>query len=491
VRILLATTEAVPFAKTGGLADVCGALPSEIEGLGHEIVVVMPAFKQIYASGVEIHQTDVELNIPVGGRTVTGGVLKGKLPGSDVTVYFVDQKDYYDREGLYQEDGKDYRDNCERFVFFCRAALELIDLLDLKTDLVHCNDWQTALIPAYLKTLYADRPGYRQIHSVLTIHNLAYQGVFWHWDMLLTGMDWRYFNWRQMEFYGQLNLLKSGIAFADSVSTVSPRYAEEIRTAELGCGLEEILRHRGESLVGILNGVDTRIWNPAEDPFLATPYNVENWKAGKADAKARLQSQLGLANNERAPLLGFVGRLAEQKGMELILETMERWTRTGDAQWVILGTGDPRYHQELSQFAARYSDKVSVVLGFNNELAHKIEAAADIFLMPSRYEPCGLNQMYSLLYGTVPVVHQTGGLADTIVPATMENLESGRANGFMFDSFSSLHLEEAIHHACQMYAFRANDWAQLIETGMKQDLSWTNSARKYVELYEWTCGAKR
>ena len=490
MRILLATTEAVPFAKTGGLADVCGALPAEIEKLGHEIVVVMPAFKQIWSAGIDIQPAGVELQIPVGGRTVAGAVLKATLPNSSVPVYFIQQNEYYDRDGLYQQDGKDYRDNCERFVFFSRAVVELIRLLDLKTDLVHCNDWQTGLIPAYLKTEYASKPGYERITSVMTIHNLAYQGVFWHWDMLLTGLDWRYFNWRQMEFYGQLNLLKTGIAFADSVSTVSPRYAEEIQTAELGCGLEEILRHRGDSLVGILNGVDTQVWNPATDPFLATKYTVDNWKQGKADAKCRLQHDLGLAQNERAPMLGFVGRLAEQKGMELILDIMDRWTRSGDAQWVILGTGDPKYHQELSQFASQSADKVAVVLGFNNELAHRIEAAADIFLMPSRYEPCGLNQMYSLIYGTVPVVHQTGGLANTIVPATMENLDAGKANGFMFDAFSSLHLEEAIHHACQMYAFRASDWAQLVETGMKQDYSWTKSAKQYVELYRWTAAGK-
>ena len=325
--------------------------------------------------------------------------------------------------------------------------METIRALKLPVDILHVHDWQTGLIPAYLKTLYRNQPGFEQIATVLTIHNLAYQGTFWHWDMLLTGLDWKYFNWHQMEFFGKLNLLKTGLVFADAVSTVSPRYAEEIQSAPLGSGLEGVLQHRRASLSGILNGVDYRQWNPATDPHLAAQYGAENVRQAKAANKAALQAELGLPRETNAPLLAFVGRLVEQKGIDLVAQTMQEWMLTSRAQWVILGTGEAKFQEQLLLLAQRFPQKISVQLQFSDPLAHRIEAGADIFLMPSRFEPCGLSQLYSLKYGTVPIARVTGGLADTIVDTTEETLAAGSANGFTFHEASAHALSAAIKRA--------------------------------------------
>jgi starch synthase len=401
-------------------------------------------------------------------------------------VYLVHQPQYYDRPELYRENGQDYKDNCERFVFFCRAALEAIGRLDLGTDLIHCHDWQTGLIPVYLKTELCGVPPYDALPSMLTIHNIAYQGNFWHWDMELTGIDWKYFNWRQMEFYGNLNFLKSGIAFADKLTTVSPRYAREIQEPTLGCGLEGILQYRSDHLVGIINGVDYSVWNPEVDPHLGGHnYGPHNFEGGKRACKAALQRDVGLPPVADQPLVAMIGRLADQKGFDLVAKLIPQWAPASNVQWVILGTGEPTYHQLFSDVASRFPSKVAVRLGFSNELAHRIEAGADIFLMPSRYEPCGLNQLYSLKYGTVPVVHATGGLADTITNLTQATLASGEANGFSFDEYTPAALADALERACAAYRNRPV-WERLIQTGMRQDWSWSHSAREYSRLYEHT-----
>ncbi len=330
--------------------------------------------------------------------------------------------------------------------------MEAIRRLGLEPDVLHVHDWQTGLIPAYLKVLYRTQPGYEKIVSVLTLHNLAYQGTFWHWDMLLTGLDWKFFNWRQMEFFGSLNLLKTGIVFADALTTVSPRYAEEIQTAPLGAGLEGALQQRRGVLSGILNGVDYSQWSPAVDPHLTTAYTTENLREGKAANKAALQTELGLPRETAAPLLAFVGRLVEQKGVDLIAQVMQEWVLTSRAQWVILGTGDPKLQEQLTLLAQRYPQKVAVRLQFSDPLAHRIEAGADLFVMPSRFEPCGLSQMYSLKYGTIPVVRVTGGLADTIVDTTEETLAAGSANGFTFHESSPHALSSVLKRAVAYYA---------------------------------------
>jgi starch synthase len=369
-------------------------------------------------------------------------------------------------------------------------VMEAIRLLDLKVDVLHANDWQTGLIPAYLKIEYRQRPGYERIGSLMTIHNLAYQGLFWHWDMLLTGLDWKHFNWQQMEFFGNLSLLKTGLVFADRLNTVSPRYAEEIQSAPLGCGLEGVLQQRRAVLSGIINGVDYRHWSPETDSHLPMPYGPENVRQGKAAAKAALQKELELTVDPNMPLIGLVGRLVDQKGIDLVAAVLRDWSQYRDAQWVILGTGDPQYHELFTALSRRAPRKVATRLEFSDALAHRIEAGADIFLMPSRYEPCGLNQLYSLKYGTVPVVRATGGLADTVTDATDETLAAGTATGFSFREYSGLALSETLDRACKAFAKPAV-WNRLMATGMRQDWSWATSARQYVALYEQIAAAAR
>ena len=488
--ILLASSEVVPFAKTGGLADVCGALPRELSKLGHRVTVFLPAHKCTLSAGIPIEATEIQLEIPIGAKLVEGDLLRTLLPDSDVIVYLVNQPEYFERNQLYGEGGKDYVDNCERFVFFCRSVLESIRLLGLHLDLIHANDWQTGLIPALLKTEYAGTPPYENIASLITIHNLAYQGSFWHWDMLLTGLDWKYFNWREMEFHGNLNLLKTGITFADAISTVSPTYAQEIQTPDQGCGLEGVLQHRTGELTGILNGIDLDEWNPEADPLLEANYTAKNFELGKPKCKLAMQKDSSLDENPDLPLIGIVGRLETQKGWSLILPVMKKWLETMDVQWVVLGMGQPDYHTVLNSLFRLHPKKLALTLGFSNELAHRIESAADIFLMPSRFEPCGLNQMYSMIYGTIPVVRKTGGLADTVRDATDANIKNKTATGFSFEPFTVDSLEATLLRAVSLYNDDRSVWNQLIQTGMKTDWSWLESAKKYVELYKQTVSLK-
>ncbi|MCR4412357.1 MAG: glycogen synthase GlgA [Thermoguttaceae bacterium] len=484
MNILVATSEAVPFAKTGGLADVCGALPIELARLGHQAALILPAYRQVRYCGHPIERMGIDFIVPIGSKTVTGHLLRSRLPDSGVPVYLVQQDAYFDRDELYRQNGQDFQDNCERFVFFCRAVMEAIRLLGLDLDVLHCNDWQTGLIPAYLKIEYRNLPRYEKISSLLTIHNIAYQGMFWHWDMLLTGLDWKYFNWHQMEYYGKLNLLKTGIVFSDAVNTVSPRYAQEIQTAQFGRGLEGVLQHRRDVLSGILNGIDEAVWNPATDSNLAARYTPDSVDVGKPLCKAALQRELGLAERRDVPLVGMIGRLDDQKGFDLVAEIIPEWAATADVQWAILGKGEPKYHDLFTQLAKSHPEKVAVRLEYSDPLAHRIEAGADLFLMPSRFEPCGLNQMYSLKYGTVPVVRETGGLADTITNADDRTLASGEANGFSFREDNALALSETLRRACDTYRNRPDVWKRLIRVGMRQDWSWRRSATEYVRLYE-------
>lgn len=481
MKILVATSETAPLAKTGGLADVCGSLPKELAALGHEPVVIMPAFRGTLDLD-DLSTTPVDFTVPVGQRNVYGRLLKTHLPDSDVPVYLVEQPHYFDRPELYGERGQDYADNCERFVFFCRAVMESLDPLGGDWDVIHANDWQTGLIPAYLKIEYAPgRPA--SPASLFTIHNMAYQGQFWHWDMLLTGLDWKYFNWQQMEFYGKLNLLKTGIVFADAVSTVSPRYAEEIQGPEHGFGLDGVVRSRRRHLHGIVNGVDYREWDPEHDELLPANFSADSLQPGKAECKRELQREFGLAERDDVPLIGFVGRLAEQKGIDLISAVLGHDLRCGDVQWAILGTGDPRYHEMLQTAAARRPQNVGVRIEYSNRLAHLVEAGADLFVMPSRFEPCGLNQLYSLKYGAVPVVRATGGLADTVVNAEPASIADGTATGFSFQEYSTFALADALDRACSMFKQQPDAFAKIRDAGMRADWSWRASAQAYVELY--------
>jgi len=486
VNIVFAASEAVPFAKTGGLADVVGALPREIERLGHRVRLFLPAYRQACSRTPPPRPGGIELEIPIASKIVPGRLLQSRLPHSRVDVWLVDQPEYYDRPQLYGEHGKDYQDNCERFVFFCRAVMESLAAMGEPVDLLHCHDWQTGLIPAYREILYGHHPVFAETATLLTLHNMAYQGRFWHWDMLLTGIDWKYFNWRQMEFHGDLNLLKTGIIFADRLNTVSPSYAEEIQREPLGCGLADVLHYRADVLTGIVNGIDVRQWDPAHDPHLPQAYNVESWQVGKAACKAALQQASGLAVEPRRPLIGLIGRLASQKGWEIVLPLLEAQLENSDYQWVVLGSGDPAIETRLRELARTHPDRLHVTIAFDEPLAHQIEAGADMFIMASRYEPCGLNQLYSLRYGTVPIVHHTGGLIDTIVDVTDETLAARTATGFHFHHYTTDSLAEALARAVECYRHHGSTWSQVVETGMSQDWSWHRSARQYVELYEQT-----
>jgi starch synthase len=497
-KILLAASEVVGFAKTGGLADVAGSLPRALAGRGHQCAVILPLYRSVHTGPIPISPTGHSFNIPIGDKSVAGRLWQSTLPDSNVPVYLVEQSYYFERDdprqgaGIYQftlpsGEKRDYPDNCERYIFFCRAVLEAMRLLDFWPHIVHANDWQTALIPVYLRELRPPdrglREAYERVRTLFTIHNIAYQGAFWHWDMPLTGLPWSLFNDRQLEFYGNLNLLKAGIVFADLINTVSPTYSREIQTPYYGCGLEGVLYERRDRIFGIVNGVDYRSWNPATDRYIASQYDADSITPGKPECKAALQQRCSLSETSQTPLLGIVSRLAEQKGIDLLVKAAETFLPASGAQLVVLGEGDPAYHRMLLDLQSRFPKQVAVTIAFDEALAHQIEAGADIFLMPSLYEPSGLNQLYSLRYGTVPVVRATGGLADTIVDCTPETLAEGKATGFTFVARTPSALLEALQRALDLYQGFPQQWRRLMQTGMRQDWSWNRSATEYERLY--------
>ncbi|MBQ2684398.1 MAG: glycogen synthase GlgA [Thermoguttaceae bacterium] len=504
MNIIFTASEATPFAKTGGLADVCSARPVALSKLGHNVAVMIPAYRQIEAAGLPIEVTDLSYTIPIGKKNVTGGIAKSTLPGSDVPIYFIKHDRFFHRDGLYNSAGVDYQDNCERFIFFCRAVFEAIQLLGLRPDVIHANDWQTGLIPAYLKTVFCpegapspsfssfaagsaaaqDAERWKKVRSVFTIHNLRHQGRFPHWEMENTGIDWRYFTYDKMEFYGQLNLLKTGIIFADAVTTVSPEYAREIQTEGFGERLQGVLRYRSCVLSGILNGIDVDQWNPETDPHIEYHYNVDTVFENKPKCKAALQREMGLPERSDIPLFGVVSRFDAQKGLDLIADIIPSRVERDGVQFVILGTGDPELEDRFKELSARYPNNVAAAIRFGAPLSHRIEAGADLFLMPSRYEPCGLNQMYSQRYGTLPVVRRTGGLADTVTNATYESIANGTANGFSFNWGTTEDLDGALTWVMTCWRERRDDWKKMVQTAMRIDHSWDKSARQYLELYE-------
>jgi starch synthase len=481
MHVAFVASEAVPFAKTGGLGDVLGALPRAVERLGHTASVFLPCYRRVRSAGPALAPLPVTLRIPVGPQLVEGRIYESRLPGSNVAVYLIDQPRYFDRDGLYGQHGRDYDDNCERFVFFNRAVLETIPVLGLAPEIIQCNDWQTGLIPVYLKTVYQHVPALAAIGSLFTIHNLAYLGLFGQWDMALTGLDWRLFNWRQLEFHGRLCFMKAGLVFADMISTVSPTYASEILTPRFGWGLEGLIRDRQADLRGIANGIDMDLWNPSTESMLAERYDAASVMVGKPVCKAWLQRRAGLGVRADVPLFAQIGRLDFQKGWDLVAAVAHRLLER-DVQLVVLGEGHPRYHDLLEDLARRYAGKFWAYLGFSDELAHQIEAGADLFLMPSLFEPCGLSQLYSLAHGTVPVVRATGGLADTVVDANPQTLADGTANGFVFTEALPEALWDAIDRALTLWPNREL-WLKLMQAGMSADWSWARRAREYVELY--------
>lgn len=504
MNIVFIASEVTPFAKTGGLADVCGALPAALSKLGHNVTVIAPAYRQVESAGFPIEVTNLSYSIPMGTKTFTGGIAKSTLPGSDVPVYFIKYDRFFHRDGLYNSGGVDYQDNCERFIFFCRAVFEAIRLLDLRPDILHANDWQTGLVPAYLKTIFRpeedsvpsfgfhaipqvvaqDADRWKNVCSVFTIHNLRHQGRFPHWEMENTGIDWHYFTYDKMEFYGQLNLLKTGIIFADAVTTVSPTYAQEIQTEGFGERLQGVLRYRSCVLSGILNGIDVDEWNPETDPYIEHHYNVDTVFENKPKCKAALQREVGLPERADIPLLGVVSRFDAQKGLDLIADIIPSRVERDGLQFVVLGTGEPDLQDRFQELAVRYPNNVAVQIRFGAPLSHRIEAGADLFLMPSRYEPCGLNQMYSQRYGTLPLVRRTGGLADTVTNATYESMADGTANGFSFVWGKTRDLDDALSWVMTCWNERRDDWRRMIQTAMRIDHSWNRSALQYQALYE-------
>jgi starch synthase len=472
VRILLIASEGLPFSKTGGLADVIEGLPKALVSLGHEAAVVLPRYRDTRASTIIAPSVTVAL----GSRLRFPAIADGTAI-SGVRYFFVDDPEYFDREGLYGGRGGDYPDNPERYSEFCRVALEIAKNV-WPADILHCHDWQTGLVPLLLRTSYAADPAFSNIPVVFTIHNLGYQGLFGREVLDRAGIPASTFTPAGIEFWGKVNLLKAGLIFSDYLSTVSRKYAQEIQTPEFGSGLDGVIRHRADRVVGILNGVDYTLWNPEKDKLIPARYSVRDL-SGKQECKQALLDLFQIpAEHSDKPVIGIVSRFADQKGFDLIAERAHELMQE-DLILIILGTGDRKYEDLFRSLAATYPGRVGLRIAYDEAIAHKIEAGTDMFLMPSRYEPCGLNQVYSLKYGTVPIVRATGGLDDTIESF---DVESGTGTGFKFAEYSGRALVQCLRQALQYYADQ-RIWKRIQLNGMAKDFSWKASAAEYVKLY--------
>jgi starch synthase len=471
----MVTSEAHPFAKTGGLAEVTASLADALGTLGHSVTLVLPRYRMVAVDGAERLQTRVRL----GDRLQP--VTFYERPLSDrVTLVLVDVPELFDREGLYGTPDGDYLDNAVRFAVFSRAALEYPRLRERRPSIIHAHDWQTGLVPVYQKMHLSADPFVGGVPAVFTLHNLAFQGVFPASTLPAIGLGSEVFAVQAMEFWGNISYLKAGINFSEKITTVSPGYAKEIVQPELGFGFDGILARRSADLVGILNGIDTSRWTPTADEFVPASFSADDLR-GKRDAKRALLSAVGLPSDDAAlarPAIGLVSRLTDQKGFDLIMAASEKLMAL-DAAWIMLGNGERRYEEAWQALEARYPDRVSTAIGFDERLAHHIEAGADMFLMPSRFEPCGLNQMYSLRYGTVPIVRATGGLNDTVEDADAEP-ETG--TGFKFREYTPEALLQTIRRALAAFADPGR-WAAIEQRGMRLDHSWDASAREYVKVY--------
>ena len=482
MKILLASSEVHPYSKTGGLADMVGALGKALANAGHEARIVTPLYRGIHEKFPKIKREDWQFDLPLGGRRV-GAELFSLDAGKRLKIYFVHQPEFYFRAGLYHEDDISYADNDERFVFFSKCTAHLARYLPWRPDVVHANDWQTGLVPALILQQQRAEGWGNPPPVCLSIHNLAYQGVFPAGSFALTNLPPDFFTVDGAEFYGGMNCLKAGIAFADVITTVSPRYAREIMTEEFGCGLDDRLRRRRDRLFGILNGIDCDEWNPADDDFLAKPYSAERL-TGKTANKLALQKELELPVARDVPLFGTITRLAEQKGVDIQLGALQEMLST-EMQFVLLGSGSPAYERGYHELARRFPGKAAVRVGYDESLAHRIEAGCDFYLMPSRFEPSGLNQMYSLRYGTIPIVRATGGLDDSVIDY-ME--DTARANGIKFREFSARALAKAIRKALALYA-QPVLLRRFRQHAMKADFSWNQTVNEYLKVYEVAKGS--
>ena len=479
LNILIAASEVVPFAKTGGLADVAGALPKALRELGHDVRVVMPRYYSVDREKCGLTPLQGSLGVPMGAiGEIWASVYEGLLPNSDVPIYFIEHEEFFSRTGLYEEGGFGYADNDNRFIFFSRAVMQLAKKLHFHPDVVHANDWHTAAIPIMLNTHYAYDSDFAHTGSLLTIHNLQHQGKFYKGAMDVLDVGWEHFNAYELEEYDGINLLKGGIVHADAVSTVSRKYAQEIRTAEFGWGLETLIDIESSKLQGILNGVDYDEWSPAKDPFIIQNFDAEDM-GGKALCKAALQTYFNLPKRDEVPVIGLVGRLAEQKGIELLSHAIWRLLEM-DIQIVMLGAGEMWAEHYFSDIAAKYPEKFGCFIGYRNDLAHQIEAGADLFLMPSLFEPCGLNQIYSLSYGTLPIVRATGGLDDTIENYQNDSLHG---TGFKFMDATAEALVNTVGWAVYTWYNDRKGFMQMQQNAMAKRFDWIGAAKEYEALY--------
>ncbi len=476
-KILFATSEAHPFIKTGGLADVAGALPIALQNLGCDMRIVLPAYGDVLKQYKSL-KTVAEFYLP--GTAGKIGIRATQLKRSKVKVLLVDYPAAFARKGnpYVDEHGELWPDNAERFALFCKV-IQLIALnqagLGWKPDLVHCNDWQSALVPALLKQIPSAPP------SLFTIHNLAYQGLFPQSTFNTLGLPSTLWAPHALEFHGQLSFIKGGLVFADRINTVSIQYAKEIQTPALGYGLEGLLQHRRHALSGIVNGIDDNVWNPQTDTLISQNYSSTTLNKKKVN-KLALQKLYKLPANKDVLLIGFIGRLVEQKGIDLIIELLKSIKHL-PIQFCLLGTGDKIYQQTLTHIAKQNPEQVGFNVGYSEKLAHQIEAGVDMFLMPSRFEPCGLNQLYSLRYGTVPIVHNVGGLADTVIDTTPETIKNNTATGFVFNQPTVKALHQSINRALEIYS-ESKTWKKLVKNGMKAEFTWDKSAKDYLHLYQ-------
>ena len=480
LKIILAASEVVPFAKSGGLADVAGALPKALKAQGHDVRVVMPRYYIIDREKYDLKQIDGLLGVPMGSMGERwAAVYEGRLPGSDVPVYFIEHEAMFGRKGLYDDDnGYAYIDNDNRFIFFSRAVMQLAKMLDFKPDIVHANDWHTAIIPLLLNSAYVFDPFFEGTASLLTIHNMQHQGRYYGGAVDVMGVSWSHFNHYELEDFHGINMLKGGIVHADAVTTVSRRYAQEIQTPEFGWGLHDVVKAHSEKLFGIVNGVDYDEWNPSKDPMIAANYDSDMME-GKLRCKQDLQKYFGLFERDDVALIGLVGRLADQKGISLLAGAIWRLMQL-DIQVVLLGTGEKWAEHFFSDLSAHYQGRFGCYIGYDNAIAHQIEAGSDFFLMPSLFEPCGLNQIYSLRYGTLPIVRATGGLDDTI-----ENYDPGSnsGTGFKFHDATVDALVNTVAWAVDLWYRDKEAIGMLKRNAMEQRFSWEEAAASYADIY--------
>lgn len=482
-NVLFVTSEVFPYSKTGGLADVSNSLPQALNSLGNDIRIITPKYGQLDERRLQIHEIKrlKDLKLSLNGKETRFSIKSSFIHGRNTKaqMYLMESLDFFKNKGIYQNSKtkKDFPNNDERYLFFCKAVIEILEILQWKPDVIHCNDWQTGLIPAFIKTLYKNNSYIRDIKTVFTIHNLAYQGNFPKSTFLKTGLPESVLTEKGGLHNGQFSFLKTALNYADKISTVSEKYAEEIRTDKnYGYGLEEVLQARRKDLVGILNGIDYSIWNPVVDKLIPYRYTHQEIPL-KYENKRELLEKYKIEYSEDTPLIGVISRLVDQKGFDLIEKIMPELMKE-NVQMVILGTGEEKYQRFLKKAEKKYKKKLAVHIGFDEALAHQIEAASDMFLMASKFEPCGLNQMYSLRYGTVPIVRNTGGLADTIIDYRKPN-----GNGFLFDKYDSKELMKSIKTALSLYKDKAK-WNKLVRQGMALDFSWKVSATKYMKLYK-------